>query len=75
MLAPATGEDAQTHTRLIAPGIDIKLGMPYPEVRALVEKLIKEQYEYSIKWHQYSNNQRKQDLDEMIDKLKGGFHV
>jgi hypothetical protein len=74
MMAPATGAEALTHTRLMAPGIDIKLEMPYPEVRGMIEKLIKDQYEYSMKWHQFTAEQRKRDLDEMVDKFKGNFH-
>jgi hypothetical protein len=71
MMRPADGDAAETDTRMIAPGVDIKIGMPYSEVREMVEKLIRDQYEYSAKWHQFTAAQRKQDLDEMVEKLTG----
>ena len=75
-MTPPDGVDALTHTRMIAPGVDIKLAMPYPEVKAMIEKLIKDQYEYDLKWYQYRDEKSSQDQDQriqkLIDAMKGG---
>lgn len=70
-MTPAPGAEGLTHTRMVCPAVDLKIEMPWPEVKAMIEKLIRDQYEYNMKWYNHSAAQRKQDLEDMVDKLTG----
>lgn len=59
----------EERTHLLGNGFQVVIGVPFTEFKALVEKLIKDQYEYSIKMNEYNHARRSQDLKDIAEKF------
>ena len=66
--------DDPTKTKIMSPGIVTTLDMPYEETKALIEKMIRDQYEYDMKVWAAGNMRRLADMKEVMEPFLNGHN-
>ena len=60
------GAAVETKTDLQCPGLIVTINMPYPEFKVLLEKQIKDRYEFSVKMAEHNRQRQNDGLSQIL---------